>query len=291
MHFNRKKIKLNDKLSIKSNLSKNKKYKPQKINKKFVSSYKKKIGPPIHRRRDNIIYKKYNKKKKLFKSKKSISNKLSSGKYLPLSKWTNKLNKEVAFLLGNGPSISEQPLEILNNYFTIGANRIFLLYHPTVLFWQDIELWKRDRKNIMSSSSIKIARNISDPNNIAVQYRLIKGWFDFAMQADKIHGTGNTGVLMTQLAASLGCRALVLLGMDCKYEDGKTDFYGKNKDHKAYTIQMCNNAMKWLHKKSPVPIYNCSNIDLWEKRKLQNVIDELKPEKRDFNYYKKIFEK
>jgi len=40
------------------------------------------------------------------------------------------------FLLGNGPGVTKRNLSLLDDYFTIGINRIFYIYEPTILFWQ-----------------------------------------------------------------------------------------------------------------------------------------------------------
>jgi hypothetical protein len=89
----------------------------------------------------------------------------------------------------------------------------------------------------------------------------------------------------------MGCSSVVLLGMDCKYDGPKTDFYGKNKDHKKYTLRMCDWGLNWIKKVSPIPIYNCSNNKVFEKRKLQEIINELQPEKIDRNYFKDLLKK
>ena len=41
--------------------------------------------------------------------------------------WAGVLSGQPAFILGNSPSISAQPLHLLNQYLTIGINRIFYI--------------------------------------------------------------------------------------------------------------------------------------------------------------------
>ena len=43
----------------------------------------------------------------------------------------------------------KQNLDILKPYFTIGVNRIFYIYTPTILIWQDIQMWNNEKKNII----------------------------------------------------------------------------------------------------------------------------------------------
>ena len=91
------------------------------------------------------------------------------------------------------------------------------------------------------------------------------------------------------MAVCMGCSNIVLLGTDCKYAGKKTDFYGKNKDHKWYTLKMCYSAMKWIKKKCPIPVYSCSDIDLWERRELSSVIKEINPHLLNREHFSKNF--
>ena len=216
--------------------------------------------------------------------------KKEKGKYLKLSKWKNLLKGHPAFILGNGPSISGCDLSLLDNYFTIGINRIFYIYTPVVLFWQDIGMWKTDKDNILKCKSIKVCRDLSDPRKMFVNFKLGLNPLRFTNNPSKYYGRGNTGALAVQMAVSLGCSSVVLLGTDCKYDKkGNTDFYGKNKDHSPMTLSRCYDAMKWVKKKCPIPVYNCSRIDLWPRRKLEDVINEIGPEQLKRKSLEKIF--
>lgn len=211
-------------------------------------------------------------------------------KFKKLVYWENSLKGHPAFILGNAPSISEEDLSLLDPYFTIGINRIFYIYDPTVLLWQDKEVLIQDSKKLIKQKAIKVCRDISDPRHIFITFEMTLGKFIFGKDLIKLHGKGNTGALAVQLAVLLGCSAVVLLGMDCKYgKRGKTDFYGNNKDHKPYTLKMCRHAMEWVKKKCPVPVYNCSDIDLWKRRDLDEIIKELNPPKVNRNYFYQVF--
>jgi len=215
-------------------------------------------------------------------------NKIS--RYKTFNKWEGCLKGHPAFILGNAPSLSNEKLDILNPYFTIGINRIFYIYDPTILLWQDKEILIQEHKKIMKQKAIKVCRDISDPRNMFVNFKLIMGKFKFEKDLYKLYGQGNTGALAVQIAVLLGCSSVVLIGMDCKYGDrGKTDFYGNNKDHKWYTLKMCYSAMKWIKKKCPIPVYNCSDIDLWERRELSSVIKEINPHLLNREHFTQIF--
>ena len=285
MHFNRQKLKPRSKLTICPNKkrTKIKNISPPPLNKN------KKTKRRINTKNKYVRNIKDVKVNRSIKSKNFL---YDHKKYKALNEWKNILKGEPAFLLGNGLSISKQNLSLLNSYFTLGMNRIFYLYEPTVLIWQDIELWKTNKNDILGLKSIRVCRDVSDPRKYFLNFKLAQDPYLFKKRPEYLHGRGNTGGITTQFAVALGCSCVVFLGMDCKYGlKGQTDFYGINKDHKEYTLSMCRKTMKWLNKHCPIPIYNCSNIDIWPKRKLEDVIKELKPNKYSRRYFQRLFSK
>ena len=277
MHFNRKKIK-QTKLKISPRGGRKKKI-------KTVNS--KKVIRPIKRS------KKKNRKLRIISTSgtRSLDIKKFGDKtvYKPVSKWKNLLEGHVVFILGNSPGIVKQNLDILKPYFTIGINRIFYIYTSSILMWQDIQMWISEKKKIANNKSLKICSNVSDPKKFFLNFKVKSGNFKFGNNPSILYGTGNTTALAAQLAVNLGCSNIVLLGTECKYKGDKTDFYGKNKDHKSYTLKMCNTSMKWLKKNCPIPIYNCSSNKLWPEEKLTSVIKKLKPQKMTLKKYIRKF--
>ncbi|KKL11903.1 hypothetical protein LCGC14_2541120 [marine sediment metagenome] len=267
---------------------------PKKFTRESSMQYKEEtidrleMGPSTSRKknRDKVVTKKIS--QNVIKGKERY---LDSKKYKKLSKWKGILKGYTAFLLGNAPSISKQDLSLLNNYFTIGINRIFFLYEPTVLFWQDRQMWITDKKNLIKCKSVKVCRDLADPRNMFLNFKLGLNPFRFTMKPQQMYGRGNTGAVAAEFAVSMGCSSIVILGIDCKYSKGKTDFYGNNKDHTKYTLNRCKEAMEWLKKKCPIPIYNCSKIDLWPKQNLSDVINEIKPKKCDKKSFAKLIER
>ena len=212
--------------------------------------------------------------------------------YKELSQWANLLGGHTAFILGNAPGVDKQNLSLLDDYFTIGVNRIFYIYDPTILIWQDRQVWQGDKKSLLKQKAIKVCESKADPKKYFLNFRAKTGPFRFGHDPAILYGSGNTTALAVQFAVSLGCSNIVLLGADCKYgNNGKTDFYGKNKDHKPYTLKMCRGAMKWLKVFCPVTIYNCSGNDLWETQSLYKVIKKLKPPQLNREAYRKVFYK
>ncbi len=272
MHFNRKRV-----ISLKLKISfAGKKKKSRRVLKDDIKPV---VKPKIRNKKLKIT------KTPLYKKKHS-----DKKKYITLSKWKGVLSGHTAFILGNAPGIEKENLKLLDSYLTIGINRIFYLYDPTILIWQDRQLWNSDKKMIVKQKAIKICRANADPRKYFLNFKVKMEPYQFGNDLSTLYGYGNTGVLAVQLAVLLGCSNIVLLGTDCKYgAKGKTDFYGKNKDHKPYTLKMCRGAMKWLKENCPVPIYNCSSNKLWKTEKLSHVIKKIKPSKLGREKYRRIF--
>ena len=274
MHLNRKKIK-HTRLKISARGSKKKKTATGKNVIKYIEKFKKR-----------------NKKLRITSRGRSTKENGNEDTYLPLSKWKNILEGHTAFILGNAPGVEKQDLSLLDSYFTIGINRIFYIYDPTILMWQDKQVWTCDKKTILRQKAIKVCGSKAGPRNKFLNFRVKIRPFKFAGDLEVLYGTGNTTVLSAQFAVALGCSNIVLLGTDCAYgHKGKTDFYGKNKDHKPYTLKMCHGAMQWLKDSCPVKIYNCSGNKLWKTQKLEKVINEIQPLKLNRKAYRKIFSK
>lgn len=218
--------------------------------------------------------------------------------YKPLSDWKNILNgKEPVFILANGPSLSENNLRLLDGYFTIGINRILELYCPTILFFQDASILCRSRKRIIEADTIKVVRRgLTNPKLYAdVLCFYLTGdrttRFTIKNDPERIEGHNLTHGAAVQFASAIGASAIVLLGVDCAYTDGKTDFYGNNPHHPPDLISRCVRLTTQIKNVCKTPIYNCGLTDCWRRRKLEEVIDELKPESRGKEYFKNLFRK
>lgn len=275
MHFNRTKISSKKRLQISPNIKKGRK----KI--KMLGEGDIELIPRVRKRNRKVS--------NVAQNKITITKKEKAIRYKFLREWKYYLSGHPAFILGNAPSISAHNLDILKPYFTIGINRIFYIYDPTILLWQDKEVWVKDKKGVLKQRAIKVCRDEIDSKGLFANFSLSKGRFKFGSDPSRLHGRGNTGALAAQLAVAIGCSSIVLIGMDCKYSKGKTDFYGKNTDHKPYTLRMCNRAMKWIRDKSPVPVYNCSDNGLWEKRSLEDVVEEIRPPRLNRDYFLQLF--
>lgn len=193
-------------------------------------------------------------------------------------KWTHILKGEPCFILGNGPSLTDENINILQDkYFTIGINSSCDIFDSTLLMWQDIEFFYSKRKILPSLKSILFCKDIADPLNLAYHFSLEGGGFSLPRNSMLLHGCGSTGPLAFQLAYVLGCDPIILLGFDCRPRNGKTDFYGVNKFHKNHTMNSCKRGLKWLSScQFERKVINCSDNNVFaEKSKLTDVFDEL----------------
>jgi len=196
-----------------------------------------------------------------------------------IKNWVDKLADVPCFILGNGPSILDHDLSLLNNYFTMGLNRIFKLMDPTVILWQDISLWKTEYHYIHNLQAIKVARDVADPRRIYYNFHLKGGGYQFdPTKSHILHGRGSSGPIAAQLAVSLGCRPIVLLGMDCvRDSEGRGDFYGENEHWLPHTLENCELGLQFMKKHCPAEIISCGNTKLWPRRELSDVMKDIDP--------------
>jgi hypothetical protein len=184
--------------------------------------------------------------------------------------WSNQLKKVPCFIIGNGPSLKNINIDVLKeNYFTIGINRSFLAIDTTILIWQDYAIWQQHKKKIKKLKAIKYCRKGANSGDSCYLFNMAGRDSRITMDPAQLHGRGSSGPLAFQLAYSLGCNPIVLLGMDCRYDKktGDTDFYGKNKMHRPHTLPSCNRGLKWIRKnKGDRIIINCSKNKIFEEK-------------------------
>ena len=179
---------------------------------------------------------------------------------IKLPKWKDKLQGVPAFIVANGPSLSDHDLLPLSNRFTIGVNRAFYALDPTILLWQDVGLLKEHAEEVKASKALKVCRVYSDYGYNLAKYRFDPHTFGVPLEAMKSSGTAAYA-----LAALLGCSPIVLIGFDCCYREGRTDFYGKNENHNALTLPNCLAALQWLKAQSS-EVINCSANEVVKPR-------------------------
>ncbi len=193
-----------------------------------------------------------------------------------IKSWSDRLPDIPAFIIGNGPSLDSLKIKLIEDYFSIGINRAFYKLDPTILLWQDISLWNTEYQKLHNTQALKVSRDVSDPRKIYYNFHLKGGGYKFDSTTHILHGRGSTGPLAVQLAVAMGCRPIVLLGMDCKRgSDGKSDFYGENKYWTDATLENCYEGLVSIKEQCPVEIHNCGDNELWPKEKLEIVLAQI----------------
>ncbi len=195
----------------------------------------------------------------------------------PISSWSNRLFGEPVFIIGNGPSLLENDLSKITEYFTIGINRAYKVLLPKILMWQDESLYKDCYDDIRILPCAKITRATIDSEDVFTHFELKHGPFVFGSNPSVLHGGGSTAALAVQLGVSLGCSSLILLGCDCGYKNNMTDFYGLNKEHTSSTVPNFLAAMEWVSRECPIQVLNCGDAPCWPRVSLEEAIETSKP--------------
>lgn len=222
----------------------------------------------------------------MIKKRKSAYRAHRTGKRLSTKSWRDSLVGTPAFIIGNAPSLANIDLKPLTKHFTIGINRAFYKLDPTILMWQDPEFWYAERHRVPKLKAIKYCRDKADIQGRFYHFKLKSGRFDLPETTEALHGRGSTGPLAFQLAWILGCNPIILLGMDCCYSDGKTDFYGKNPCHKPHTLRNCRRGLEWIKSSNHNrKVINCSENSVFSMcytfQEALGMIDDARPQNRE----------
>lgn len=194
----------------------------------------------------------------------------------------------IAFVLGCGESLNEHNLSLLNDYFTIGINRSFFVHDPTLLIWQDLSFIKECKEYVDECKAIKLCsehlKGVSSVYSPDYYYtRIHVGSIRF--DCNRLYkGRGSTGHIAVQIAYQLGCTGVVLLGMDCQGDD----YYGVNPHWHKQTLRNCQEGLKSIKARCPIPIYNCSNNSYWPKMGLYEAIEQSQAQPLGREYYQEV---
>lgn len=207
------------------------------------------------------------------------------------------MNKDfdVCFVIGNGPSLTSRDLKLLNGCASIGINRSFLAMETSCLIWQDSSLWDDVGHLIKKRPELKVCRDIARGAKMAGfewQQIFSEGWQASSnpLELKCEREACSTGSLAIEMAFALGFRQVVLLGIDCKQSNGKTDFYGKNRWHHSGTMDGCVSGLINMKRIYGVEnIRNCGDNDIFEKCDLREIIKELQPERKDQKEWRRFF--
>ncbi|MGB7401733.1 MAG: 6-hydroxymethylpterin diphosphokinase MptE-like protein [Arcobacter sp.] len=199
--------------------------------------------------------------------------------YLYIRKLKNKYKDKRIFLLGNGPSLKIEDLELLKDEITFASNKIFLAYEhtkwrPTYYLVEDDLVYKQNYKKIKGiSDSIKIFPQYSlaweNPIDDAYYFNMkyCPDRDDFPQfNPNPIEGMfwGSTVIFtMIQWAIYFGCKEIYLLGVDFDFTESKK--YVINEDNRKDLI--CEGEVNHFHKdyRKIGEKWNLPNLDVQYK--------------------------
>ena len=204
--------------------------------------------------------------------------------------WGGRMKGIPCFILGNAPSLNKSDLSLLDDYFTVGINRIFFKYDPTILIWQDLALWVQEKKKVKKSRAIKYCREASETRGGYYTFQLRERESKLSHSTTTLYGRGSSGAIAYQFVHALKCDPIILVGMDCVYKNGKTDFYGNNPMHRGHTLPACVKGLKFIRDNSKKrTIINCSKNKVFSPRlSLEDAIATLGEKKYNREELEKI---
>jgi len=160
-----------------------------------------------------------------------VNRQISAERFLALKNLIKKTGKNRVFVVGNGPSLKKTDLALLKDEITIGFNGIFLhnSFVPTIHIVED-HLVAEDRVEEIRKMQcpVKIypaylSYCLPEQSNTIFLNHLPRRSFpvdtDFSDCAEEVTYTGGT-VTYTglQVAASLGFKEIILIGVDASYK-------------------------------------------------------------------------
>ncbi len=143
-----------------------------------------------------------------------------------------------AFILGNSPYLPTGDLDCLADRFTIGVNRIVRVYTPTVVMWVDRSVYEDVGGAIDRCEALPICDRAARrrPGHVGLKTWVGEHALAHESAPDELCCNGNTGCTAARWALALGCRPVYLVGMEARYRDGRTDFWGDNPSHRRQGI-------------------------------------------------------
>jgi len=154
-----------------------------------------------------------------------------------------------AFVLGNGPTLPVELLPTLQNYFTVGVNRILASgFEPTAVAWCDSEIYEECRADMAKAESLLVTTCRNHQRRARRHYVLkLRKSVDDAGRVAEWYASGSSGTAAARWCLALGFDPVYLLGCGCQYGDGgRTNFWGDNQRHSPRTTTMFENEMSAL---------------------------------------------
>ncbi len=198
---------------------------------------------------------------------------------------------KTAFILGNGPSLPVDRLEILAGQFTIGCNRILRSgFCPSVVLWCDNTVYDDEGEQLEQSAALLVTGKgqRKKPHHIGLSFAPPpKDNGD----PSKLFIRGNSGAAAARWASALGAERMYLLGMGASYDGERTDFYGSNRYHGKTTLEVLQRELSQLLKDYSGRAIRSDDPGVWKPSREQNqsairysIIYKLRAKGLDFDY-------
>lgn len=151
------------------------------------------------------------------------------------------------FVIAGGPSVADYDLSLLDNELTIGINRVYETFYPTILFAMDGTFHKNILQGVYGDEAkvrfnnyqgLKLWMDISNHKLISDVF-FIRGMGRTGISYDLKHGLyhgNNSGFGALNLAIALKANPIYLIGYDMKFRDGKSHYHDGHK--KLFTEKM-----------------------------------------------------
>ena len=150
---------------------------------------------------------------------------------LPNNSWKGQR----CFIIGGGFSLNRFDYSLLKDDLTIGINRAFEKFNPTISFFSDTRFWGwleqghfgEGTKEKFKSQKIKVAFNYIDfpyPDGVLKVNEYQNDYISFDLNNGIMLGD-NSGFAALNLAICLGANPIYLLGFDMKNINGRANWH------------------------------------------------------------------
>jgi len=175
------------------------------------------------------------------------------------------------FIVGGGPSLRGFNFDLLNGWLTIGVNRAFEFFSPTILLAIDARFYQwvldgkygREAENKLACyKGFKVGIRISEPHIPGIlEIKSLGASGPIVPIEQGIYHGNNSGYSAVALALALGADPVYIMGIDLRYDGKQTHFHS---GHPELTPE------KELFNKCIKPFINLSTTKEGERVKLVN---------------------
>lgn len=183
------------------------------------------------------------------------------------------------FVIGGGASLRDFDFSLIENELTIGVNKIYRVFEPTILFFADRIMY--DEIMPLKMKSIKVAVDYTNACFDGVYYVRSAGTKGVGMDIDNLYTGNNSGFGALNLALVLGAEPIYLLGFDYIPIDGKyhvTDDWGKIQDSEFQDLlDTFKQEFQVISEHIDMKVINLSpksTLKCWPKMRIEEVFND-----------------